>query len=197
MTAIAQPAILRTVFLDRDGVINEEPGPILSPEKFLFIPRSIEAVALITQKPWQPLLISNQAILARKQVSPSEFDAICDKMISGLEAGGGKIDDYFYCFHHPDWNNGVPSATPLSCGCRKPQTGLFDQAAKKHGARPESSVYIGDKTVDFEAAFRWNMFSIGVRTGHGGKDGKCEREPNVWVDDLYDAVQWLIRTFPS
>jgi phosphoglycolate phosphatase-like HAD superfamily hydrolase len=53
---------------------------------------------------------------------------------------------------------------------------------------------IGDTTKDFEASRRFGCFSIGVHTGHGGKDGNCNTEPNCWKDDLSSAVDWLIDT---
>ena len=64
-----KPEKLRAVLIDRDGVINEEPGPILKPEAFRFVPGSIEAVARLNQAGWLCLLVTNQAALARGQMN--------------------------------------------------------------------------------------------------------------------------------
>ena len=68
-----KPEKLRAVLIDRDGVINEEPGPILKPEAFRFVPGSIEAVARINQAGWLCLLVTNQAALARGQMDLGNF----------------------------------------------------------------------------------------------------------------------------
>ena len=75
-----KPEKLRAVLIDRDGVINEEPGPILTPEAFCFVPGSIEAVARINQAGWLCLLVTNQAALARGQMDLGEFAAVTKKM---------------------------------------------------------------------------------------------------------------------
>jgi len=60
---------LRVILLDRDGVINEEPGPILSPEQFVMIPKSAAAVARLNARGWRCFVITNQAAFARCDLS--------------------------------------------------------------------------------------------------------------------------------
>jgi len=71
---------LRVVLLDRDGVINEEPGPILTPEQFVMIPKSAAAVARLNAEGFRCFVITNQAAFARGDLSESAFQAITDKM---------------------------------------------------------------------------------------------------------------------
>ncbi|MBF0353066.1 MAG: HAD-IIIA family hydrolase [SAR324 cluster bacterium] len=188
---------MRTVFVDRDGVINQEPGPILTPEQFIWIPRSAEAIKKINEQSWRCIVVSNQSGFARGTLSMEQFQAICDKMNQGFAKVGAHIDDLFYCPHYPKpLKDGVKELC-VDCECRKPGTMMFDQAARKHGILPKDCVFIGDTTTDFEAAYRWGMPVIGVRTGHAGDDRKCDREPFAWVDDLYEAVTMIIRKWPG
>lgn len=184
---------LRAVLLDRDGVLNEEPGPPLTPEEFVWIPGSAEAVALLNRQGWLVTLVTNQSVFARGRLTESGLAAIHQKMRKELAEVGGKVDGIFYCPHHPKWENGRLRTAPAPpCGCRKPEPGLLAQAGAAFGFMPDEAVLIGDKTSDFEAAVRWGCPNIGVRTGYAGSDGNCDRSPDVWAEDLSSAVEWLL-----
>ena len=183
---------LRAVLLDRDGVINEEPGPVLNPEQFRFIPGSAKAVALLNDVGWLCLLVTNQAALARGQLDPAGFAAVTRKMNLGFAEHGARINAQYICPHHPDWDSGKPLSKPKPCFCRKPEPGLLRRACREHGILPGQALMIGDTSKDFEAAHRLGCPSIGVRTGHAGRDGTCEREPDYWFADLAAAVNWLV-----
>ena len=71
---------LRVILLDRDGVINHEPGPILNPEQFTMIPGSADAVTRINAQGWKCFVVTNQAAIARGDLSEDVFDQITDKM---------------------------------------------------------------------------------------------------------------------
>ena len=186
---------LRVILLDRDGVINQEPGPILTPEQFVMIPKSAAAVARLNAKGWQCFVITNQAAFARGDLSETIFQTITAKMVSELEKSGAHIDGQYYCPHHPDWKNGQRRKEPKPCACRKPGTLLLEQAAAEHGFSAAESVLIGDSIGDFAAAAKWGTCSIGVRTGHAGQDGKASAEPDYWKADLWDAVGFLLEHF--
>ena len=183
---------LRVILLDRDGVINQEPGPILTPEQFVMIPKSAAAVARLNAKGWQCFVITNQAAFARGDLSETIFQTITAIMGSELEKSGAHIDGQYYCPHHPDWKNGQRRKEPKPCACRKPGTLLLEQAAAEHGFSAAESVLIGDSIGDFAAAAKWGTCSIGVRTGHAGQDGKASAEPDYWKADLWDAVEFLL-----
>ena len=183
---------LGVILLDRDGVINEEPGPILSPEQFVMIPKSAAAVARLNARGWRCFVITNQAAFARCDLSESVFQTITEKMYSELEKSAAHIDGQYYCPHHPDWENGQRRAEPKPCACRKPGTLLLEQAAAENGFSAEETVLIGDSTTDFAAAAKWGTCSIGVRTGHAGQDGKASAEPDYWKTDLWEAVEFLL-----
>ena len=183
---------LRIVLLDRDGVINQEPGPILTPEQFVMIPKSASAVARINAQGWLCFVITNQAAFARGDLSGSVFQTITDKMYLELEKSGAHIDGQYICPHHPDWENGKRITEPKHCACRKPGTLLLEQVSVEHGFSPDEAVLIGDSTSDFAAAANWGTCSIGVRTGHAGQDDKANADPDYWEDDLWSAVEFLL-----
>ncbi len=182
---------LLAVLLDRDGVINEEPGPVLEPAEFRMISGSAEAVARINEAGWLALIVTNQAALARGQMELKDFAEITHAMNRSLAEKGASVDGQYLCPHHPDWFQGKKLSEPGTCACRKPETGLLRRACGSHGVLPHEAVMIGDTSKDFEAAYRFGCPSIGVRTGHGGLDGSCDREPDFWFDDLAAAVSWL------
>ncbi|MGK5093104.1 HAD-IIIA family hydrolase [Deltaproteobacteria bacterium TL4] len=188
----------RVVFLDRDGVINQEQSYITSAENFSLIPQSAEAIRLINQQNWLCIVITNQSAFARGLMSQHSFDQICKKMEEDLAQYEAKIDDLFYCPHHPQWKPGWVKELCHPCECRKPGVQLFEQAAKKYDFfNRQAAVFIGDTTSDFEAASRWQMPSIGLETGHAGKDGKYDRSPTLWAKNLYAAVELLLRQWPA
>ena len=183
---------LSVVLLDRDGVINEEPGPILSPDHFVMIPKSAAAVARINARGWRCFVITNQAAFAKGDLSKKVFQTITEKMCSELQKSAAHIDGQYYCPHHPDWDKGQLRTASKACTCRKPGTMLLEQASAEHGFSVEETVLIGDSTSDFAAATKWGTSSIGVRTGHAGQDGKSSAEPDYWKADLWEAVEFLL-----
>ena len=183
---------LRVILLDRDGVINHEPGPILNPEQFAMIPGSADAVARINAQGWKCFVITNQAAIARGDLNEEVFEQITDKMHLELQKSGAHIDGQYFCPHHPDWKNGRRQTNPVTCLCRKPGIRMLEQASSEHGFVPEEAVFIGDTTTDFAAAADWGTCSIGVRTGCAGQDGKMSVDPDYWSDDLWSAVDFLL-----
>ena len=101
----------RIVFLDRDGVINQDsPAYIKSPEEFHFIPGSPEAISLLCDHGFDVILITNQSAVGRKMIDLETLSLIFDKLRTGVAKVGGTIKDIFCCPHTPD----------EGCDCRKP-----------------------------------------------------------------------------
>lgn len=182
-----------TVFVDRDGVINEEPGPILSVDAFHWIPQSLEALLEIHNRGWRCLIISNQGAVAKGLLPIDELEAIHQRLQRDLAERGGSISGIFYCPHYPQWEPGFIRSLCYPCSCRKPEIGLFQQATQQYPLDYENTFFIGDSSSDFEAAQRMGITAIGVRTGHGGMDGKYSVRPKYWSINLYGAVQKIIQ----
>ena len=180
--------LLRTVFLDRDGVLNEkmpEGQYVTSWNEFRLLPRVAESVAKLNQAGLRVIVVSNQRGVARGLYTASDVDAIHSRLQTLLQAGGGKIDGFYYCPHDKG-----------QCNCRKPLPGLFDQAVSDF---PEivaaSSAMVGDSLSDIEFGRRLGMLTVVV-------DGDPERRKagaeaaaalaDLRVASLVEAVEALL-----
>jgi len=165
---------MRLIILDRDGVINEDSDAyVKSHEEWHPIPGSLEAIAALSKQGWHIVVATNQSGIGRGYYGEAELKGMHDKMDQLLAELGGKVDEIFYCPHHPDEN----------CHCRKPKLGLFQQiAAHYHIPFPFNSVipYVGDSYRDLEAAEGAGCLPILVLTGNGEKTLRRLKEgPNT------------------
>lgn len=143
----------KAVFLDRDGVINAyvcdpEFGTIDSPrrpEDFALLPGVEAAIAKLKDEGFLTVVVSNQPGVAKGYFSPARLEAITKAMRTRVERGGGRLDAVYYCPHHPE---GTVDGYRGSCECRKPQTGLFEQAARELDIDLARSYTVGDGIVD-------------------------------------------------
>ncbi len=180
----------QTVFLDRDGVINKDSAEYIKhPSEFEFIPKSPEAVALLTQNGFDVIVISNQSMIGRNLASKETLDAVFEKMKTGVEAAGGRITDIFYCPHTPEEN----------CSCRKPKPGLILQAEKKWLIDLTRSFMVGDSAKDIACARAAGCAkTLLVKTGNGPAAYqeliKNQMAPDYYAEDLYDAALWIINS---
>lgn len=181
----------KTIFLDRDGVINVDSADyIKTPEEFSFIPESPEGVALLSRNGFDVIVITNQSLIGRKMATPETLDAIFKKMTSGIENAGGCIKDIFFCPHTPQ----------AGCDCRKPSPGMILAAFKKYQIQPGQSLMVGDSVKDIECARRAGcQTNILVQTGNGTSALKQLQKQNIQpghiARNLYSAAQWIISHF--
>lgn len=143
----------RAVFLDRDGTINQYVGFLRRVEDFQLIDGAAEAIRYINQSGYLAIVVTNQPVIARGEVTWEQLDEIHRKMETLLGREGAYIDDIFVCPHHPD--SGFPGEIPaykVPCNCRKPKPGLLFQAAEKYNIDLSQSWMIGDsQQQDIEA----------------------------------------------
>lgn len=178
-----------TIFLDRDGVINEDsPTYIKHPDEFHFIPKSLEAIALLTRHRFDIILITNQSAIGRNMMSQEVAEAIFEKLKTGVVLAGGRILDIFVCPHLPG----------AGCDCRKPLPGLILQAQKTHTLDPGLSLMVGDSARDIECGLAGGCAkTILVATGNGPTALKTLAArgivPDFYAKDLFDAARWIIR----
>ncbi len=176
-----------TVFLDRDGVINQDSDAYIKhPDEFHFIPKSPDAIALLTRHGFNVILITNQSAVGRKMITRQTLDDIFVKMTKGVEKAGGRIRDIFFCPHAPD----------AGCDCRKPKPGLIHQAMARHGIDPARSLMVGDSAKDIACGLAAGCAgTILVQTGKGVKAlAELKNKgiaPDLCVPDLYEAALWI------
>ena len=179
-TSSSRPAL----FLDRDGVINQDPGWLSSADDLSIYPCAAEAIGLANSAGFLVIVVSNQSVVARGMASLDTVEDIHARITEDIEPSGARIDAYYFCPHHPDFSG--------PCECRKPQTGLIDRAVADHDVDLDASFLIGDTTGDLLTGKNAGMHTILVRTGKSGNDGLYDVRPDTVCDDLLDAVRWIV-----
>jgi D,D-heptose 1,7-bisphosphate phosphatase len=182
------------VFLDRDGVINQEIDHLSSLDEFNLIPGVGEAIRQANKEGILVVVVTNQPVIARGELSISELQAIHNKMDTLLGEEGAYIDRLYYCPHHTDSGfSGEVRELKYECDCRKPNIGMFLKAEKELNILLTDSWMIGDSTGDILSADRAGMSSILVETGYAGKDYKYNVVPDFVSRDLNGAIQTVLK----
>lgn len=170
----------KAFFLDRDGTINKYVGFLRNIDDFELIDGVSEAIKQINQSGYLTIVVTNQPVIARGEVTWDELHEIHKKMETLLGKDGAYIDGIYICPHHPD--KGFEGERPeykIDCDCRKPKPGLFMQAAKDFNIDLTESIMIGDSRRDVEA---------GVNAGIK----KCYLIDNSESNSLLSVVKKLI-----
>lgn len=182
------------VFVDRDGTINEQMGYINHTSRFILLPRVAEAIRALNRSGFATVVVSNQSGVARGYFPLELVHEVHCRMENLLSKKGARLDGIFFCPHHPQ---GVLPEYAISCGCRKPGTGLIEQARDELDIDMTRSYVIGDRCQDLEMARRAGLAGVLVLTGYG----RGEREyilprervmPAYIAEDLLDGVSWII-----
>lgn len=156
--AVASQSAQQFVILDRDGVINEDSDDYIKcADEWQPIAGSLAAIARLSQAGYRIIVVTNQSGLGRKLFDEYALAQIHHKLCSMVEEEGGTIDGLFYCPHTPAQN----------CACRKPATGLLQQAEEEFACSLAHSYFIGDTTKDIDAALAHGCRPVLVRTGKG------------------------------
>jgi D,D-heptose 1,7-bisphosphate phosphatase len=175
----------RAVFLDRDGTINRLDGFITRPEDLVLIDGAADAIRRINQAGWLAIVITNQPVIARGDLSVEGLERLHHKMETDLGAAGAYVEDIFYCPHHPD--KGYPGERPeykIDCDCRKPKPGLILRAAAKYHIDLARSYMAGDDPRDAEAAIAAGCRPVLLAQDQSGPLTIAGRETPVFPDLL-------------
>jgi D-glycero-D-manno-heptose 1,7-bisphosphate phosphatase len=182
----------RAVFLDRDGTLIEDVGFLGRVEQIQLYPWTIAAVKRLNEAGLPVVVTTNQSGVARGLLTEEAITLVHRHLSSVLEAGGARIDAYYYCPHHPE---GTIEAYARVCECRKPGPGLIEQAVRDLALDPARSFVVGDKWLDIGLARAVGAQGILVRTGYGGRDLQPEGlDADAVVDNVSDAIDWILRT---
>ncbi len=147
-----------TIFLDRDGVINENRSDyVKSWGEFCFLAGSKEAIAMLTNAGHRIIVCTNQAGVARGHLSLETVEEIHRRMVAEIAQVGGRIERVYYCPHGKDEN----------CSCRKPRPGMLLRARDELGIDMHDAIFIGDSISDIQAALAAGVHPILVLTGLG------------------------------
>lgn len=149
---------MKLVILDHDGVINfDSDAHIKSPEEWVPIPGSLEAIARLHRAEYKVVIASNQSGVGRGLFTMDRLNKIHSKMLDQLYHKGGRIEAIFFCPHAPEAN----------CDCRKPAPGLLREISVRLHAPLHGVPCVGDSLRDLEAAREVSALPVLVRTGKG------------------------------
>ncbi len=182
---------MKTVFLDRDGVINRnrDSDYVKSWSEFEFLPNSLEAIRLLTHAGYQLITVTNQACINKGILSLKMLNEIHCKMLAEIEGAGGRIHAVYYCPHRDDEN----------CTCRKPKPGMLLRAASQHEIDIDNTYLIGDSNSDIQAGNEFGVCPLLVLTGNGHKSSLTNdvgaaspMQPQRVFADIYAAAEWIV-----
>jgi D-glycero-D-manno-heptose 1,7-bisphosphate phosphatase len=166
---------MRCVFIDRDGVLNQERSDyVRRVEDFSFLPGATVALAALAATPFGVAVVTNQSAVGRGYLTPVGLAEIHEHMLSAVRAARGRIDAIYVCPHRPE----------DGCACRKPKAGLLLRAAEELGVDLAGSYLIGDAASDVEAALAVGCRSVLVLTGRGPAARRALAERGVHAYDV-------------
>ena len=180
------------VFLDRDGVINENRADyVKSWHEVVFLPGVFDALRSLAATPFAVVVVTNQSAINRGIVPAHAIEEIHQRLAAEVRRRQGRIDAVFCCPHRPD----------EGCTCRKPRPGLLLQAARQLNLDLANSFFIGDAVTDVEAALAVGVQPILVLTGRGQQQLPLLQDrgvDGVWIArDLQEAVDRILQHISS
>jgi len=172
---------IKTIFLDRDGVINKEINYLHKIEDFEFIDGVFEACQYLKSLDYKIIVITNQSGISRGYFTEKDFQIITNWMLAEFKKKDIKILDVFHCPHLPDSN----------CNCRKPMPGMLLKAKHKHNIDMQSSWLIGDTEVDIIAANSSGITNtILVKSGH--KTNEVDSNAKYILESIHRSNEVII-----
>lgn len=176
------------VFLDRDGTVIRDVKYLCAVEQVDILPGAVPGLVLLRAHGFKLVMVTNQSAVARGRLSELDLQAIHAELIKMLAREGAVLDAVYYCPHHP--TEGVGEFRTV-CDCRKPKTGMIQRAARELDLDPTLSYVVGDQMIDIELAKRAGATGVLIR-GREGVGGNATGYDGPWVNDLWQAAQWIV-----
>lgn len=185
---LAETTVRPAVFLDRDGTIAEEVGYLNHVSRFRLLPGVAAAIRTLNEAELPVIVVTNQSGVGRGYFPELVVKEVHDRMRGELLAEGARVDGVYYC----------PHVSADGCECRKPKTGMLEQAARELGVDLKRSFVVGDRYGDIEAANRAGARSVLVRTGYGEGElawhaQKWPKQPEFVAENLEAAARWILK----
>jgi len=182
------------VFLDRDGTLCEEVGYVNHIDRVRLFPWTAEAVRKLNRAGVLVIVTTNQSGVGRGYFPEELVQRVHQKIALELAASDARLDAFYYCPHHPEASE---KAYRKDCDCRKPRTGMLDEAAKRFHIDLKSSYVVGDSSRDMEMGFNAGVRTILVMTGYGRSNyenlrHRWRRQPDMIAENLLEAVEKIL-----
>ena len=180
------------VFLDRDGTMVRDDGYLSRLEDLHWFPYTVDAVRLLNRAGFLVFVTTNQGGVGLGYYAEAFVRRTHEVMAAYIAAGGGRVDGWYYCPHHP---RATIDALRVNCDCRKPGPGMVRQAQQQFPIDPARSFVVGDKAGDLGLARSVGARGVLVRTGYGevelARMGGAALAARVSTD-LMEATSWIL-----
>ena len=153
------------IFIDRDDTLIYDVPYLNVPDKVRLTPGAGRTLARLRAKGFGIIVISNQSGIGRGIITMEQLDAVNARMKELLAQDGGTLDDVFFCPHTPADN----------CSCRKPRTGMLEQACMKYAVDLAHSAMVGDSQADIDMGKAFHLKTVQIRlAGLNKPDAKAD-----------------------
>jgi D-glycero-D-manno-heptose 1,7-bisphosphate phosphatase len=183
----------RAVFLDRDGTMIEDAGYLDRIERLKLFPYTIDAVRLLNRAGFKVAVVTSQNGIAMGMLTEEALAEVHGHLSLLFEAGGAKVDGYYYCPHSP---HATVEKYRTECECRKPKPGMILAAAKELSVDLSRSFTIGDRWRDIEMGLAAHTAPVMVETGYGRTEAarRPAHIPEIpVVANLIEAVSLILK----
>ena len=182
------------IFLDRDGTITDEVGYINHISRAQMFPWAPEAIRRLKSTGLPVIVVTNQSGVGRGYFTEELVNQVHHKLQNELAAEDTKLDAFFYCPHHP---TAVVEAYRQECRCRKPLTGMADEAAERFGLDLSASYVVGDTYRDMQMGFNIGARTVLLMTGYGRGEYEYHRDrwsrmPDLIAENLLEATEQIL-----
>lgn len=178
------PDLRAAVFLDRDGTIIQEEDYLADPEGVVLVSGAVEALERLRRAGLALVVVTNQSGIARGLYTLDQYRAVARRLDELLEARGVRPDATYFCPHHPGFTG--------PCSCRKPDTGMYREAARDLDLDLARSFFVGDRIKDILPARELGGRGVLVRTGYGVREEVDLPRDMEAVDGLPEAASWIL-----
>jgi D-glycero-D-manno-heptose 1,7-bisphosphate phosphatase len=180
----------KAVFLDRDGVVIEDTDFPHRPDQLRFLPRVAEAIKLLNKAGFKIIIVTNQSGVARGLFTEETVREFSEHVILKLAEKGAVIDRTYYC---PHFAGGTVKEYSFKCSCRKPETGMVEQAVKDFKIDLACSFVVGDNASDIELGRRVGCRTVLVTGGGTRRNASGEPPPSdQTAPGLFEAAEWIV-----
>lgn len=182
------------VFLDRDGTLSQEVGYVNHIDRLSVFPWAGEAVRKLNRAGLPVIVVTNQSGVGRGYFTEELVRKVHEKLARALAAEGARLDAVYYCPHHP---SARLAAYRIDCRCRKPSTGMLEDAAGRFEIDLQASYVVGDSYRDMQLGFNAGVRTVMVLTGYGRGEHEHQRatwtrHPDGVAENLLEAVDGIL-----